>query len=61
MIFPQLFCKHKWLSHQKDIKNERIYCKNIIGDGYNPTGVVKQFAIEVFICEKCGKIKIIKY
>lgn len=61
MLFPQLFCKHKWSIHQKINKVERVFVSNVIGDGYNPTDARRDFTREVLICEKCGKIKKIEY
>jgi len=55
------FCKHKWVSHSKEAKSTQVYVRNILGDNYNPTDIIEKFTKEVLICEKCGKIKIIKY
>lgn len=61
MLFSKLLCKHKWVSHSKKEKSEKTFVRNIIGDSFNPTDIVREYIIEVLICEKCGKIKIIKY
>lgn len=60
-LFEKWFCKHKWKSHSKEQKSNRTYVRNIIGDGYNPTDMVRHYTKEVLICEVCGKIKIIEY
>lgn len=60
MLFNFL-CNHNWRSHSKEKKRTETYARNIIGDNYNPTGIVHVFTKEVLICEKCGKVKIIKY
>jgi hypothetical protein len=49
------------VSHSKKEKSEKTFVRNIIGDSFNPTDIVREYIIEVLICEKCGKIKIIKY
>ncbi len=61
MIFPQLFCKHKWSVMVEKQKSNRIFVQNIIGDGYNPTDVIKETTIRIMCCDKCGKIKTLKY
>lgn len=61
MIFPQLFCKHKWVDLSKTVKEETIYVKNIVGDGYNNTGITEEKTTHIIVCEKCGKIKTLKY
>lgn len=60
-MFKKLFCRHKWKTHSKDRKYIQTYVRNIIGDGYNPTDVTKEFTVEILICEHCGKIKKLKY
>lgn len=60
MNFKSLFCGHKWKSHQKDKKAEEMFMADIFGD-YKKTGIIKEFTKEIFICDKCGKIKIVKY
>lgn len=60
-MIRQLFCAHKWQSHSKEKKSSEIFIRNIIGDNYNPTGIVQNVTVEVLVCQKCGKIKKIKY
>lgn len=60
-LFDKLFCFHKWKSHHKQVITGETFMLNILGDGYNKTGVTKEFTREVLICEICGKIKKIEY
>lgn len=60
-MIRQLFCAHKWNTHIKAKKSLETFVPNIIGDNYNATGIVNDITIEFLICEKCGKIKKIKY
>ncbi len=60
-MIPQLFCKHKWQTRTKFTKTYKIFVQNIIGDGYNPTDIKRDITIEILVCEKCGKIKKLKY
>ena len=57
----QFICKkHEWNSHSKREKKSEEYVQNIMGDGYNPTGITKEFVVEILICKNCGKIKKLK-
>lgn len=60
MIFPQLFCKHKWKTHFKGKFQEEKMIMHPIGSA-SSTGITHDFTKEVLICEKCGKIKKIEY
>lgn len=61
LLFEKLFCKHKWKTHYKREVSSTTHIKNLMGDGYNNTGITKDFTREVLICETCGKIKKIEY
>lgn len=55
-LFEKLFCKHKWKSHDKKARTNKI--KDWENGNYI---TLREFTREVFICEKCGKIKQIEY
>lgn len=59
-IFNRIFCNHQWKTHAKNEMVSEIYHPNIFGE-YKPTGIQKHYTKEVFICQHCDKIKIIKY
>lgn len=60
-LFEKWFCKHKWKSHFKRDMRSKTYVENLMGDGYNDTGITKEYTREVLMCEYCGKIKTIEY
>jgi hypothetical protein len=60
-LLEKLFCKHKWKTHYKREMHGKTFVMNLAGDGYNDTGITKDYTVEVLICENCGKIKKIEY
>lgn len=59
-IFLKIFCLHKWYTHKSGEKKEQSYFPDKNGE-YKPSGVIRQFNIDVLICKECGKIKKIEY
>lgn len=49
-IFKKWFCSHKWKSHSK--QERQLLVDNV---------VIRDYILEILICENCGKIKKIKY
>lgn len=61
-IFKKWACLHTWKTHaKKEDISENIYHWNSYDEKYEETPLVEVYTIEVLICEKCGKIKKIKY
>lgn len=61
MIFPQLFCKHRYKTHNKQEFQTETFTRPYVAGPYIPSGVTRDIVKEVLICEKCGKIKQIEY
>lgn len=61
MIFPQLFCKHKWVTIRKHSFIVEKYFNAGPLTGYKPTGITQDKTYEFLSCEKCGKIKKLEY
>jgi hypothetical protein len=55
-IFATIFCKHKWKTHTKKVYE---WYEKIDGS-WDKTQLVSE-TIEILICDKCGKLKKIKY
>lgn len=59
-----LFCRHKWVSHSKEVYS---WSETRIIEGteiwFNPLTETRKFVstTEVLICSECGKIKKIEY
>lgn len=59
-LWTKFFCSHKWESHVKQPYIVKYKSHDILGNYYD-TGLVDRYTKEVLICEKCGKIKTLKY
>lgn len=57
-LFEKWFCKHKWLSHNKESYQRETFQR--VHGGERSLGK-NVFTREVLICEVCGKIKNIEY
>lgn len=63
-LFTELFCRHQWKSHCKEKYDwkERVVVPHT-KYWLVPDTMEQEYSsvTEIFICEKCGKIKLIEY